>query len=475
MMRHRILPLLLLWLTALPALPAQAAGPCTVDAGNLQRHTFEGYGVSLCWWANACGQWPDEKIDQLIDWLISPANLNYRIFRYNIGGGDDPLWRHCTPHHNARGKGLRAEMPGFRDSADAPYNWGADGAQRKVMLKIRARRPDAIFEAFSNSCPYYMTYSGCCAGNVNPNDDNLRPECYTDFAHYLVDVCCFYRDSFNLVFRTLEPFNEPITDFWYASGSQEGCHFSLPAQIKFLKVLTPILKASGLQTAIAASDETNVDRSLRDLKGYVADGEALSQIAQWNTHTYSGSQQARTDLGNLAERCGKRLWMSETGSGGRGIEGNLSLAQRMITDIRLLQPQAWIDWQYVEEYGDQWSFVTGNFRHQNYHKVKNYYVRYQFSHYILPGSTFLRTTKKNMLASLSAGGDSLVIVVLNNSDAPASETLAIEHFDANPNLASATYTSPQADAAPFDDYRFSKGTLAATLPPRSVATFVLKK
>lgn len=474
MKRHR-LTLLLICLIAGPALNLHAAESITVDACKLQSHTFEGYGVSLCWWAHMCGQWPDEKMDQLVSWLASPSNLNYRIFRYNIGGGDDPLWRHCKPHHMAHGKGLRAEMPGFRDSAHAPYNWGADEAQRKVMLKIRARRPDAIFEAFSNSCPYYMTHSGCCAGNVNPNDDNLKPECYADFAHYLVDVCCFYRDSFNLVFRTLEPFNEPITDFWNASGSQEGCHFSLPAQIKFLKVLTPILQASGLQTAIAASDETNVDRSLRDLKGYEADGEALGQIAQWNTHTYSGTKKARTDLRNLAERYGKRLWMSETGSGGRGIEGNLSLAQRMITDIRLLQPQAWIDWQYVEEYGDQWSFVTGNFRFQNYHKVKNYYVRYQFSHYIQPGSTFLCTKGEHMLASLSPGADSLVIVVLNNSDAPSSETLAIKHFDANPDLSSATYTSPQADAAPFNTYQFNKGTLTATLPPRSVASFVLKK
>ena len=57
------------------------------------------------------------------------------------------------------------------------------------MLKIKEKRPDAIFEAFSNSCPYYMTYSGCCAGHTDASADNLKPEYYEAFAHYLVDVC----------------------------------------------------------------------------------------------------------------------------------------------------------------------------------------------------------------------------------------------------------------------------------------------
>ena len=132
-----------------------------------------------------CGKWDDKKIDQIVEWLVSPTGLNYNIFRYNIGGGDDPLNRHCTLHHMGKGKGLRAEMEGFKDSTEDVYHWDRDAAQRKIMLKIRERRPDAIFEAFSNSAPYYMTFSGCVAGNVNGGDDNLRPEYYEEFAHYL--------------------------------------------------------------------------------------------------------------------------------------------------------------------------------------------------------------------------------------------------------------------------------------------------
>ena len=74
----------------------------------IERQHFEGWGVSLCWWAGQCGKWSDEKIDEIVTWLVSPEGLNYNIFRYNIGGGDDPQNRHCEPHHMGRGKGLRA-------------------------------------------------------------------------------------------------------------------------------------------------------------------------------------------------------------------------------------------------------------------------------------------------------------------------------------------------------------------------------
>src|SRR5690606_21631225 len=106
----------------------------------LQHQTIEGWGASLCWWANMVGQWDDEeKIDQIVDLLTSPDKLNMNVFRYNIPGGDDP--RHYStperPGHMAKGKGVRAEMEGFRDSKDSPYDWSRDAGQRKLLLKIK--------------------------------------------------------------------------------------------------------------------------------------------------------------------------------------------------------------------------------------------------------------------------------------------------------------------------------------------------
>ena len=106
-----------------------------------------------------------------------------------------------------------------------------------------------------------MTVSGCVGGNTSGSKDNLKPEYYKDFAHYLVDVCKHYRDEYGIEFKTLEPFNEPLSDYWYSSGSQEGCHFDAKSRANFLKVLESILRESGLRTVISASDETNTTHS----------------------------------------------------------------------------------------------------------------------------------------------------------------------------------------------------------------------
>lgn len=435
---------------------------------------FEGWGVSLCWWANMCGKWSDEKIDEIIDWLVSPDGLNYRIFRYNIGGGDDPLNRNCTPHHMANGKGIRAEMEGFKDSVDAPYNWSRDEAQRKIMLKIKQKRSDAIFEAFSNSPPYYMTYSGCCAGNTIATQDNLKPEYYEAFAHYLVDVCKFYKDSFDIEFKTLEPFNEPVTNYWKADGGQEGCYFSTSSQIAFLKVLAPVLNASGLNTRIAASDETSASQSVISFKAYQADGVALQLVGQWNAHTYSATNKDRAILRALSTASNKTLWMSEVGAGGTGLAGNLSLAQKLMDDIRYIRPEAWLDWQYMEEKNDQWCTIRGDFENQTYYKVKNYYVRQQFSRYIPAGSYFLSTPNDKMLAALTPGGESLVVVCLNDSDFPQNHAIDLSLFGSFDSDIQMTRTSETENNTTVNDFNTTDSLLYVQLPQRGIATIQIQ-
>lgn len=380
------------------------------------RQSVEGWGVSLCWWARMCGEWSDEKIDTLVDWMVSPSGLNWNIFRYNIGGGDDPKNSNCEPHHMAKGKGLRAEMEGFQDRPNGPYHWERDKGQRKLMLKIKERRPDAIFEAFSNSAPWWMTYSGCCAGHKDPNRDNLRPEYYNAFAEYLVNVCKHYKDVYGIEFKTLEPFNEPVTNYWYANGSQEGCHFSAEEQVKFIRILHPILKASGLKTVLACSDETDTRQSVADLL-YYKEQQAMGLVGQWNTHTYSATNRSRSQVGSLARSEGKTIWMDEVGAGGNGLMGNLNLCQKLFEDMLYILPSAWIDWQFVEENNDQWCLARADFSDEKtVRRVPNYYVRQQVTRFIKQGYTMVTSMSRKALAAINPSADTLVIALLNNSN-----------------------------------------------------------
>ena len=434
------------------------------------RQVHEGWGVSLCWWANMCGKWSNENIDRIVDWLVSPTGLNYNVFRYNIGGGDDPQHRNCDAGHMRSGKGERAEMEGFKDSTDGDYIWSRDAAQRKIMLKIKEKRPDAIFEAFSNSAPYYMTYSGCSAGNENAGKDTLKPEYYEEFAHYLVDVCKHYKDEYGIEFRTLEPFNEPLTDYWGRNGGQEGCHFDYESQVAFLKVLHPILKASGLNTVISASDECWVSGAVGGFNAY-RDGGVLGMVGQWNTHTYNADNKSRTQLNALVHGAGKRLWMSETGAGGDGIRGNLNMTQRLFDDVRYLECESWHDWQYIEEWNDQWCMVKASFGAQTYQRVKNYFVRQQVTRFIKPGYRFVATPNESTLAAISQSGDTLVLVALNAGQVRKKHECRL--LNCEPSATPAVYvTTATADMMKNScDYR--DGVLSFTLPDLSISTFVI--
>lgn len=436
-----------------------------------RRQLHEGWGVSLAWWANMCGRWSDDKIDQIIEWLVSPTGLNYSVFRYNIGGGDDPANSNCDPHHMGSGKGLRAEMEGFKDSSDGDYIWTRDKAQRKIMLKIKEKRPDAVFEAFSNSAPYYMTNSGCVSGNSNAWHDNLNPAYYEEFAHYLVDICRHYKEEYGIEFRTLEPFNEPYTDYWGRNGGQEGCHFDYASQIAFLKVLYPILKESGLDTVISASDECVVDSSIGGFEAY-RDAGVLDMVAQWNTHTYNANNSNRARLSTLVRGARKKLWMSETGAGGDGLKGNLDMTRRLFDDVRYLQCAVWCDWQFIEEWNDQWCLVKADFNAQSYQRVKNYYVRQHVTRFIKNGYHFISTSDDNTLGAVNEAGDTLVLVAINSSNVRRRHECVLTGHEPSEEGRSMYLTTATGNMLK-SSYEYNDGKLSFTLPDQSISTLVI--
>ena len=65
---------------------------------------FEGWGTSLCWWANRMG-FSKKMTEDSAKLFYSPEGLNLNIMRYNIGGGDNPSHNHITR--------TDSEMPGW--------------------------------------------------------------------------------------------------------------------------------------------------------------------------------------------------------------------------------------------------------------------------------------------------------------------------------------------------------------------------
>lgn len=454
-------------------LRAQNVSPVYSVNPDVRYQEVEGWGASLCWWAHMCGRWDEKKVDDIIHWITSPDKLNMNIFRYNIGGGDDPSH---ADGHMVKGKGKRAEMEGFKALPDAPYDWTADAGQRLVMLKIKEVRPDAVFEAFSNSPPYWMTISGCSGGHEQADKDNLAPENYDAFCDYLIDVCLHYRDTYGITFKTLEAFNEATSSYWYYKGSQEGCHFDPESQVKVIRILSEKLKKSGLNTVLSASDETDVASFIRVLKQYKASGNIFEKLGQLNTHTYSADNTQRMEARRLVEQTGLPFWQSETGpSGGTGsgLESNLHLAQKLFDDMRYMKPSAWLDWQLVEEHGGEWCQIRGNFTTGEYTVVKNLYVRMQVTRFIKQKYVLIESGRDNMLAALSPDGKELVVVLLNSKKGAEQMQLDLSRFAKTGKQVKGYRTSEHENCDPIAVPLVKGKSMDYTLPAQSITTFVI--
>ena len=151
---------------------------------------FEGWGTSFCWWANRIG-YSDALSQQAAELLYSNEgnSLGFNVIRFNIGGGDDPSHHHITR--------TDSNMPGYatlNEDGTLKYDWTADHNQRNVLLRaLKVGGDGVIVEAFSNSAPYFMTYSGCSSGAEHAEDNNLRDDQYENFAEYMATVIKHYK------------------------------------------------------------------------------------------------------------------------------------------------------------------------------------------------------------------------------------------------------------------------------------------
>lgn len=170
---------------------------------------FQGWGSSLCWWANRVGYSP-VLTRQAASLFYSQSGLALNIMRYNIGGGDDPSHDHIQRTDSA--------IPGWTkwdpEKNAYIYDKSTDENQLNVLTKCYEEAGENAFvEAFSNSAPYYMTESGCTSGSLNPADNNLREDCYDSFALYLATVCHLLETEFGIPVSSIAAMNEPNTSF----------------------------------------------------------------------------------------------------------------------------------------------------------------------------------------------------------------------------------------------------------------------
>ena len=426
---------------------------------------FEGWGTSLCWWAVLVGAWDEANRDKFLGAVADPdTGLGYNIFRYNVGGGDQPGHNHLT-----KGDG-GGKVPGYKPTEKGDFDWTADPAQRGVALSLNKMVKDPIFEAFSNSPPWWMTKSGCVSGS-NDGSDNLKEDYFDDFADYLSEVALHFKTEWGLTFRTVEPFNEPSAGWWKSNGGQEGCGFK-NNQSKMIVELGKALKKKGLfpGTSVSAADETSIKQAHDQLGNYTS--EALSYLGQVNTHSYSDGSY-RKQLYNRAFSMDKRLWQSETGPLSKNGDEHIALwmANVIIQDLRDLKAEAWIDWQIADP-AENWRSIKADHKKQTFSYMPRYYMHAAFSRYIRPGSRIIDSDNGNTVAALRPDG-ALVIVVRNSGSSDVKYNFDLSKFKKLGTTAKVVRFELPGSLKPADDIAISGTSLAMTAKSNTVTTMVV--
>lgn len=495
----RILCLVLL---AVPLYGLAESIQVKVSADNAVRTNdcrWEGWGTSLCWWANRIG-YNDVLVQKAAELFFdSEKGLGLNIMRYNVGGGDDPQHNHITR--------TDSDVPGWMvldDSGRRVYDYGADERQLNVTkAAMKAAGQDAWLEIFSNSPPYFMTVSGCSTGNFKSDENNIKAGEYANFAEYMAHVANYMTREMGLHVRSVSPMNEPNTNYWPAMNyKQEGCHIDAgESQSGLLVETAKALKRYGLDDVIlTASDETNPGKQIEEIRTLTP--EARAAIGRISVHTY-GTNSIR-EMGQLAKDENMNLWMSEVdgnGTAGRNageMAAGLWLADKIISDIQALQPSAWVLWQVIDTHvskegykgrrdggplrtaGGYWGTAWADHDRNVIELTQKYYAFGQFSRYIRPGSTLiLCTTDRGSGCRVLAAKDrgSLTIVCTNTSDRDAGICLELDGFRTKGKVRQIRTSGSMADGEHWAESEGPeiRGTqLAATLIPNSITTFVVR-
>lgn len=484
------------------------------NASKFNNGTFQGWGTSLCWWANRIG-YSEALTEQATQAFFSLENgLGMNIARYNIGGGDDPAHDHIR-RSDSKVPGIAKDVAISYDGngAVATCTWSIDPTLDANQLNVlthakeKANANEFIVEAFSNSPPYFMTNSGCSSGAADSSRDNLRPDCYGYFADYLIQAASYLKNDLGMPLQSITAMNEPYTNYWGANGiKQEGCHFDQGnSQSTMITTLAAKMQAAGMGDVIlSGTDETSIDTQITSYQALSP--EAKAAISRIDTHAYNGSN--RIGLRTLAQQEGKNLWMSEVdgfymeGSNPGEMGAALGLGVEIAKDINGLMPSAWILWNAIDNHIDAanvfkdasdcdhsaminttnpyWGLAVADHDAQKIELTKKYYAYGQYSKYIRPGYTII-SSADNMVAAYDKTGHKAVIVATNTSATDRVYGFDLSQFSTMGNSIQVIRTSGDMATgenwATVNDNILSADTanrnFYATLKSNSITTYII--
>ena len=338
------------------------------------RQVFDGWGAGLSWWAKAAGAsdfatsyadlfFSDIDVDIKIgNETRTLPGLNLNLVRYNVGGGAGGIEGENVSPKLDWWKGIDGFhiLPG---ESEANWDWQRDPHQRKVLGLALQRNADTV-EFVAHASMWWMNDTSSSHGG------KILEHHYGSHTNHLAQTIkhaqTYWKgDDWEVDVLSVEPFNEPVSEWWKFPQVQEGVIITRNQQVEILRKMRTSLDELGLDDIlIAASDENTVDQAIETYEHFQK-AKVDNLVDKVNVHAYEGlypyrNNESRRELRKLVGDQ-KKIWMTEYGD---EEATGVVMAQTIVEDLKHLKANAWFYWQPLEPF-TPWGMINGNYSEKN--------------------------------------------------------------------------------------------------------------
>ncbi|PSL49908.1 O-glycosyl hydrolase [Chitinophaga niastensis] len=441
----RCLLLLFLWLQTAAA-QGSGSAPMRVSIDIHQTaQTIRNFAASDAWSCQFVGNWPEQKKNQLADWLFStdttangqPKGIGLSMWRFNIGAGST----------------RQGDSSGIKDEWRRAADWEKQAGQL-WFLQAAKKRGVPQFLGFLNSPPVQFTSNG--KAFASKGQCNINPDKYTAVADFLRAVITGVRKITGVTFNYISPVNEPQWD--WSDGGQEGCPYNNEQIYGLTKKISETFTAAKLPTKILIAEAGKINY-LYAKEDKPEKGMQINAFFDVHSPTYLGHLPAvyhgiaahsyfTTSPADTAVAIRKRLaaalnglefWQSEYcilgGNEGEingdkvdtGMDAALYMAHVIHHDLTVANAVAWQWWLAISPYNykDGLIYIDKNKTDGSYQDTKMLWVLGNYSRFVRPGAQRVAVKitdgmeKKKVYISAFKNINHTLNIIIVNSDQTA--------------------------------------------------------
>ena len=443
---------------------AYAASAVTINGGTTYQ-TIDGFGFSEAFGqANNVESASASVQQQVLNDLFSPST-----------GAGFTILRNLLPSDS--GGTIEPNSPGSPNATPSYRALGDSGGQ--VWMAQQAKNY-GVTQVYGDawSAPGFMKTNGtennggavCGTPGASCSSGDWRQA----YANYLTQYAKDYASA-GVPLTEIGAFNEPDYTTSYSSMSMNPTQTA--DMIRFLK---PTLNAAGLNPKVVCCDPTGWPQAQNYASGVASNSAANATVDMYSSHGYSGAPNSP-----LSAAGGKHVWETEW-STFESLDNNwddgsdasgFTWAQHISTGLTAANLNAFLYWWGAIGGGSADNEGLLQVNGNSVNTSGRLWAFANYSRFIRPGAVRIGASSGDNNLQVSAYKNSngvVVIVVLNQASSAITASYALQNTGvANGTTVTPYLTNGSNNTAQQGTTSVSGGSFSATVPARSLVTYVL--